>query len=84
MPRKETQTTATRRYLRQCRDWLPAEHPLAVALLRTAEALDGGFQTSTMSIYIKQVEQIEKLKPATGQSLLPGTSPADLHLVGPR
>ncbi|NHB85215.1 hypothetical protein G7085_12860 [Tessaracoccus sp. HDW20] len=57
---------------------------LAIALLRTAEALDGAYQTSTMSVYIKQVDQIEKLRPAAGQSVLPGTSPADLRLLGPR
>lgn len=86
MARKETMVTATRRYLRECREWLPATHPLAVALVRTAEALDDSFQTSTMALYSKQVDQLERLRPAAGQGTLPGTAPAagSLALIGPR
>lgn len=80
MPRKETMTSATRRYLRQCREWLPATHPLAVALERTAEQLDRGYQTSMMAVYNKQIEQIERRRPSANQpALLPGG-----HLIGPR
>ena len=80
MPAPETMTTSTRRYLRECRDWLPANHPLAVALRLTAAQLDITFQTSTMAQYTKQIDQIERMAPAAGQgSLLPVS-----NLIGPR
>lgn len=82
MPAPETMVKSTRRYLRERREWLPATHPLAVALVRTAEQLDRAYQASTMAQYTKQIDQIERMAPAAGQSPLPGAGGSSL--VGPR
>ena len=88
MPKPETMTTSTARFLRQARDWLPANHPLAVALRRTAAELDASYQASVMSQYVKLIQTIEARRPATGQAVLPDTAPVaepdGLHLIGPR
>lgn len=87
MARKETMTTSTNRYLREAREWLTAWHPLAVALKRTAEALDLSYTAAVMSQYSKLLDQAEKMRPAQGQAALPGTqpgTPTGAHLIGPR
>lgn len=87
MPKAETMSTSTARFLRSCRDWLPGNHPLAVALKRTAAELDANYQASVMAQYVKLIERIEDRRPAAGQATLPGSAPAitdGLHLIGPR